>query len=294
MPNVYLVRVFASIRHGGSWKSACLGGVQQIARLGLAFLLALAVFGLTADWESNLAERALFMFEAALLLAGGFTMLLVELLGVVARSAFGLPWRDAPTTALAIAARAFVGVFLLLGLATADNAVGVTFEIGLAVLLFGWNVPGALRSLRDATVALRALPRGVAVSPRMLLARGAPLGRHLVVGQVRGDALTIERDGIIARVAAGDRAHVIDLERAGATMALVADASADGEGYRSAGVQLAAAGLPIFALDGHDAAQRLRAYGRRLRIARFCDLSVAGGALLVSAGVIGIALSLVH
>ncbi len=74
-------------------------------------------------------------------------------------------------------------------------------ELGVALVLFGWNVPSALRSMRDLGVALRSLPAQLdAVTPGVLAARGpAQLGRQIVVGRALNKPLGVEGEGATAR-----------------------------------------------------------------------------------------------
>jgi hypothetical protein len=303
MRNDYLRRVFLSMR-APTLKTLAIGAVRQSGRLLLAFVIGWVVLASTQFWPECLSMRPYFMIEPMLLLSGGFAFLFIELLGVMARGFVGLPYRDAETTGVGIAARAFVAPCLLFSVAGASwGLAGGVLQGGIALVLLAWNLPSTLRSVRDLGLGLRSLPtRCAAVTPGALSARGpARLGRQIVVGQRHSETLGVEAEGATARVAPEDAAWLSDLDRrfdhgperprVGA-IAIIAEATSDGDGYRGSGVRLTAGGLPMWILDAHDAAPCVRAYARRLGLARFVDRVVVGCAILIASGLTGISLSI--
>jgi hypothetical protein len=257
-------------------------GVSQMARAVLLLSLAMVAWRLTTTlWAARHLRPLGHDHIAVLLWLWGASLLLVELVSIMMRDSLSLPWMGQPPRGTRILLRALAGfpVLFFVVLAGGPSWIGPCLQLGTAIMLFGWNVPQALRSWRSARAALASLRSlGAPASPALIAREPGRHGRRVVRGRLAaGPGIALAEDGVLARLDPSIDAIHLDDQRG--PLCAIARVHVDDTGYRSAGVRLEPDGLPVWILSADRVEARLRGFRRRLRL-----ISVLDGALIGTAG----------
>jgi hypothetical protein len=278
-------------------------GLMQLPRLALllgfgALTLAMArALGrqLLDLRTEHLLDRASFGMA---LCVWGSGVLLVELCVLAVRETAGLAWPGTQPSTISLFMRGLLAMTMVGIFGATDLGLLPTtlVELAIAVPLFAWSLPAALRGLHTCRWGLRSLATTAAPSsPGRLATLRGRLGRRLVVGHLEpGEgALTLRGDGEMARLERSAEGEVVQLDGPPQPLCVIAEAHVDDGGYRGSGVRLDSGGLPVWVLAAEDVRERLAGFRARLRLAALLDgasVAAVGLGAVLYAGYLGLSL----